>query len=155
MKDCQCLWSQDMQKCRKSMDCFLRKLCIAWSELILLIWLQTSVFHCFVRRENPTYIRGCVFCFHALAFILVQHLTYPFTQISVQFSSVQFSSVAQSYLTLWPYRLQTLGFPVHYQLPELTQTRVHWVGDAIQPSHPLSSPSPPAPNPSQHQGPFQ
>ena len=46
----------------------------------------------------------------------------------------------------------TPGLPVHHQLPELTQTHVHRVGDAIQPSHPLSSPSPPAPNPSQHQG---
>ena len=45
----------------------------------------------------------------------------------------------------------TPGLPVHHQLPEFTQTHVHWVGDAIQPSHPLSSPSPPAPNPSQHQ----
>ena len=44
------------------------------------------------------------------------------------------------------------GFPVHHQLPEFTQIHVHHVGDAIQPSHPLSSPSPPAPNPSQHQG---
>ena len=44
------------------------------------------------------------------------------------------------------------GFPVHHQLPELTQTHVHWVGDAIQPSHPLLSPSPPAFNLSQHQG---
>ena len=44
------------------------------------------------------------------------------------------------------------GLPVHHQLPEFTQTHVHRVGDAIQPSHPLSSPSPPAPNPSQHQG---
>ena len=43
------------------------------------------------------------------------------------------------------------GLPVHYQLPEFTQTHVHWVDDAIQPSHPLSSPSPPASNPSQHQ----
>ena len=42
--------------------------------------------------------------------------------------------------------------PVHHQLPEFTQTHVHRVGDAIQPSHPLSSPSPPAPSPSQHQG---
>ena len=49
----------------------------------------------------------------------------------------------------------TPGLPVHYQLPEPTQTHVHWVGDAIQPSHPLSSPSPPAPNLSQHQGIFQ
>ena len=44
------------------------------------------------------------------------------------------------------------GLPVHHQLPEFTQTHAHWVGDAIQPSHPLSSPSPPTPNPSQHQG---
>ena len=49
----------------------------------------------------------------------------------------------------------TPGLPVHHQLPEFTQTHVHQVGDAIQPSHPLSSPSPPAPNPSQHQGLFQ
>jgi len=47
------------------------------------------------------------------------------------------------------------GFPVHHQLPELTQTHVHQVGDAIQPSHPLSSPSPPTFNPSQQQGLFQ
>ena len=47
------------------------------------------------------------------------------------------------------------GLPVHHQLPEFTQTHAHWVGDAIQASHPLSSPSPPAPNPSQHQGLFQ
>ena len=49
----------------------------------------------------------------------------------------------------------TPRFPVHHKLPELTQTHVHWVGDANQPSHPLSSPSPPAFNPSQHQGLFQ
>ena len=49
----------------------------------------------------------------------------------------------------------TPGFPVHHQLPESTQPHTHRVGDAIQPSHPLSSPSPPAPNPSQHQGLFQ
>ena len=49
----------------------------------------------------------------------------------------------------------TLGFPVHHQLPELAQTHVHWVGDAIQPSHPLSSPSPPTFTPSQHQSLFQ
>ena len=49
----------------------------------------------------------------------------------------------------------TPGLPVHHKLPESTQTHVHRVGDAIQPSHPLSSPSPPAPNPSQHQGLFQ
>ena len=49
----------------------------------------------------------------------------------------------------------TPGLPVYHQLPEFTQSHVHWIGDAIQPSHPQSSPSPPAPNPSQHQGLFQ
>ena len=53
-----------------------------------------------------------------------------------------------------PMNCSTPGLPVHHQLPEFTQTHVHWVDDAIQPSHPLSSPSPPAFNPSQHQGPF-
>ena len=68
----------------------------------------------------------------------------------------QFSSVAQSCLTLCdPMNCSTPGLPVHHQLPEFTQTHVHRVSDAIQPSHPLSSPSPPAPNPSQHQGLFQ
>ena len=71
-------------------------------------------------------------------------------------SSGQFSSVAQSCPTLCdPMNLSTPGLPVHHQLPEFTQTHAHRVGDAIQPSHPLSSPSPPAPNPSQHQGLFQ
>ena len=66
--------------------------------------------------------------------------------------SVQFSSVPQSFLTLCdPMNHSTPGLPVHHQLPEFTQTHVHRVSDAIQPSHPLSSPSPPAPNPSQHQ----
>ena len=70
--------------------------------------------------------------------------------------SVQFSSDAQSCLTLCnPMDHSTPGFPVHHQLPESTQTPVHWVGDAIQPSHPLSSPSPPTLNLSQHQGLFQ
>ena len=70
--------------------------------------------------------------------------------------SVQFRSVAQSCPTLCnPMNHSTTGLPVYHQLPEFTQTHVHRVGDAIQPSHPLSSPFPPAPNPSQHQGLFQ
>ena len=72
------------------------------------------------------------------------------------FSSVQFSSVTQSCPTLCdPMNHSTPGLPVHHQLPEFTQTHVRRVSDAIQPSHPLSSPSPPAPNPSQHQSLFQ
>ena len=69
---------------------------------------------------------------------------------------VQFSSLAQSCLTFCnPMNRSMPGLPVHHQLLEFTQTHVHWVGDAIQPSHPLSSPSPPAPNLSQHQSLFQ
>ena len=65
----------------------------------------------------------------------------------------QFSSGAQSCRIPCDLMIHsTLGLPVHHQLLEFTQTDVHWVGDAIQPSHPLSSPSPPAHNPSQHQG---
>ena len=74
----------------------------------------------------------------------------------INVSSVQFSSVTQSCPTLCdPMNSSTPGLPVHHQLPEFTQTHVHQVGDAIQPSHLLLSPSPPAPNPSQHQGLFQ
>ena len=65
--------------------------------------------------------------------------------------SVHFSSVTQSCLTLCdPMNRSTPGLPVHHQLPEFTQTHVHRVSDAIQPSYPRSSPSPPALNPSQH-----
>ena len=72
------------------------------------------------------------------------------------FSSVQFSSVAQLCLTLCnPMNHSTPGLAIHHPLPEFTRTHAHFVGDAIQPSHPLSSPSPPALNLSQHQGLFK
>ena len=78
------------------------------------------------------------------------------TSLNIQFSSVQFISVAQLCPTLCnPVNRSTPGLPVHHQLPEFTQTHVRRISDAIQPSHPLSSPSPPAPNPSQHQSLFQ
>ena len=70
------------------------------------------------------------------------------------FSSVEFNhSVVSDFYN--PMNCSTPGLPVHHQLPESTQTHVHWVGDAIQPSHPLSSPSSPALNLSQHQGLFK
>ena len=76
-----------------------------------------------------------------------QHMTFFFSQ---------FSSVAQSCPTLCnPMNRSTPGLLVHHHLPEFNQTHVHWVRDAIQPSYPWSSPSPPAPNPSQHQSLFQ
>ena len=77
-------------------------------------------------------------------------------KLGIKPPSVQFSSVAQSCPSLCdPMNHSTPGLPVHHQLPEFTQTHIHRVSDAIQPSHPLLSPSPPAPNPSQHQTLFQ
>ena len=100
---------------------------------------------CENNLEDLTFDNGKDFSYSALQ-----------ENIIVLATSVQFSSVAQSCPTLCnPMNCSTPGLPVHYQLPEFTQTHVHWVGDAIQPSHPLSSPSPPAPNPLQHQSLFQ
>ena len=83
--------------------------------------------------------------------------TIPLSEIQiVTYNHVQSSSVAQPCSTLCdPINRSTSGLPVHHQLPEFTQTQIHRVSDAIQPSHPLSSPSPPAPNPSRHQSLFQ
>ena len=78
------------------------------------------------------------------------------TNSNLNINITQFSSVTQSCPALCdPMNCSLPGLPVHHQLLESTQTHVHQVGDAIQPSHPLSSPSPPALNPSQHQGLFQ
>ena len=85
----------------------------------------------------------------------VQRFATPWTAARQVSLSLQFGSV-QSCLTLCnPMNCSIPGLLVHHQLPEFTQTHVHQVGDAIQPSHPLSSPSPPAPNSSQHQSLFQ
>ena len=77
-------------------------------------------------------------------------------EVMTNIRSVQFSSATQSCPTLCkPMSHSMPGLPVHHQVPEFTQTHVHRVGDAIQPSHPLSSLPPPAPSPSQHQDLFQ
>ena len=86
----------------------------------------------------------------------ISRVLSPNQAFSSSLTFSQFSSVAQSCLTLCdPMNHSTPGLPVYHQLPEFTQTHVHRISDAIQPSHPLSSPSPPAPNPSQHQSLFQ
>ena len=132
-----------------------------------------------VIRALPTTFRGSIFWSHVYVFyeMEIQSLdhVYEFVYIYCKLRdfqllkhlfgimpcgltrySVQFSSVAQSCPTLCdPMNCSTPGLPVHHQLPEFTQTQVHQVCDAIQPSHPLSSPSPLAPNPSQHRGLFQ
>ena len=90
----------------------------------------------------------------SLIYLFFFSIFLPYPKVGI--SSVQFSSVAQSCPTLCnPMNHSTPGLPVYHLLPEFTQIHVHRVSDAIQPSHPLSSPSPPAPNPSQHQSLFQ
>ena len=86
-----------------------------------------------------------------MCFLIVNKLVFL-----SRFFVCMFSSVAQLCPTLHnPMNRSTPGLPVHHQLPEFTQTHIHWVSDAIQPFHPLSFPSPPALNLSQHQGVFQ
>ena len=99
--------------------------------------------------------RSIFICHFFLMLILfLQHLINEILGVGRKVSSVQ--SVTQSCLTLYDSMdCKILGFPAHHQLQEFTQTHVHPVDNAIQPSHPLSSPSPPAPNPSPHQGLFQ
>ena len=124
-------------------------------QAIVLAWISIS----FSRSSQPrdwTWVSRIV----DRCFTIWATREVPFTVALVFISSkvhiVQFSSVTQSCLTLCdPMNHSTLGLPVHHQLLEATQTHVHWVGDAIQPSHLLSSPSPPALNLSQHQGLFQ
>ena len=106
---------------------------------------------CEFRQQNTKELAPLVFL-SWVRDIFILHLL----QISQSITSVQFSSVAQLCLTLWdPMNCSTPGFPVHHQLPELTQSHVHRVNDAILPSHPLLSPSLPAFNLSQQQGLYQ
>ena len=131
------------------------------------IWSSNSIPRYVSKKtEADDYTETYIRVLTALLFITVKNVDDP-TSISwwrtdkmwsadnVEYSD-QIRSVAQSCPTLCdPMNRSTPGLPVHHQLPEFTQTHVHQVSDAIQPSHPLSSPSPPAPNPSQRQSLFQ
>ena len=99
---------------------------------------------------------GCHFLLHIVcSSSIFFEIYFLFLSLFLSFF-LQFSSVAQLCLTLCdPMNLRMPGLAVHHRLLEFTQTQIHRVGDAIQLSHPLSSPSPPAPNPSQHQSLFQ
>ena len=137
---------------------FQRQFPLLWWPVI---WAVCITFH------TPPYPWGWVLCGHFRVvrwcfchktydshMILNQNQTEPMS--SVICKSVQFSSVTQSCLTLCdPTDCRMPGFPVHHQLPQFAQTHVHWVSDAIQPSHPLLFTSPPAFHLSQHQGLFQ
>ena len=97
-----------------------------------------------------------IFILHVFWFWISLVRCIRFVVCYVMVRSDQIRSVTQSCPTLCdPMNRSTPGLPVHHQLLEFTETHLHWVSDAIQPSHPLSSPSPPAPNPSQHQSLFQ
>ena len=110
--------------------------CFHFHLFLCVYWLFISSMICWL-------LRSVLFSLHMFAFLIV------FFSCSVQFSHSVMSN------SLWPHEPQHARPPVHHQLPEFTQTHVHWVGDAIQPSHPLLSPSPPALNLSQHQGLFK
>ena len=134
------------------------------------IWIPFISFSALIARAKPTRtmlksigesghpclvpdFRENAFNFSSLRIMFAVGLSY---RAFIMLRSVHFSSVTQSCLTLCnPMNCSTPGLPVHHQLPEFIQTHVHRVSDAIQPSHPLLSPFPPAPNPSQHQSLFQ
>ena len=105
------------------------------------------------RRDKPRYFPDTAL-YHPSHSDFITGSVLQIMIISDDNITVKFSSVAQLCLTVWPHGLQHARFPYH-QLLELTQTHVHGVGDAIQPSHLLLSPSPHVPNPSQHQRLFQ
>ena len=125
--------------------------------LTLLMWCITLTDLWILKNPcisgiNPTWswwMTLLMSCWIQFASILLR----IFASIFISISSVQFLSRVQLFAT--PMDCRTPGLPVHHQLPELAQTHVHRVGDAIEPSHPLSSPSPPAFNLSQYQGLFQ
>ena len=120
-------------------------------------WTSVS---CLLNWQAGSLPRTCKYCRYTCWYIAgslpLVPPAKPIVMTKAIFSSVQFGSVTQLCPTLCnPMNCSMPGLPVHYQLPESTQTHAHRVGDAIQPSHPLSSPPPPAPNLSQHQGLFQ
>ena len=121
-------------------------LCQSWFWLMTINFESSSVFSADGTSWSPDCIPGVWNPVSELIFLRPSACSH----------TVQFSRVAQSCPTVCdPMNRSTPGLPVHHQPPEFTQTHVHRVSDAIQPSHPLSSPSPPALNLSQHQSLFQ
>ena len=118
---------------------------------------QPSTQHGSTRNDYETILcQVQIFSQNLIERYLDNENSYILVSLKQKYHSVQVSSVAQLCPTLCdPMNRSTPGLPVHHQLLEFTQTHVRRVSDAIQPSHPLSSPSPPALNPSQHQSLFQ
>ena len=126
---------------------------------IICYWERFKVQELKAEEIGKVHLSKLMEALHARIFQLrfTEHWIYTrHWNVSVFIIHNQIRSVAQSCPTLCdPMNRSMPGLTVHHQLPEFTQTHVHRVSDAIQPSHPLSSPSPPAPNPSQHQSLFQ
>ena len=132
------------------------------SATYIYIYTHTHIYmymHTYILSLLRVHFLMHIFCAPSIYRIGYEHIKLALSYLGLTalvISSVQFSSVAQSCPTVCdPMNRSTPGLPVHHQLPEFTQTHVHRVSDAIQPSHPLLSPSPPAHNPSQHQSLFQ
>ena len=135
----------------------------AWNlSFFLTHFSSPSFLYSSILMKSPS-ISFFLMYFNSLAlnmwlFLLTWYHIYTICNLTIYTYDllVQFSSVTQSCPTLCDNMNRSMpGLPIYHQLLEFTQIHVHRVGDAIQPSHPLSSPSPPAPNPSQHQGLFQ
>ena len=133
-------WHAAVHGVTKSRTCLTN-----WTELRSIHVASHGTISFFLWPSNLTL---CIYATSSLSIYLLMDM-----DIFHVFSSVQFSSVTQSCLTLWdPMDCSTPGFPVLHQLLELVQTHVHRVSDAIQPTHPLSFPSSPTFSLSQHQG---
>ena len=127
-----------------------------WTQVILFLgFMNLNIIFSRKKRFSPN------FSWTVMLFLVEWCWTHLFPYLATKYyfffkCPVQFSSVAQSCPNLCnPMDCSTPGLPIHHKLPEFTQTHAHRVSDAIQPSHPLSSPSLPALNPSQYQGLFQ
>ena len=140
-------------QCRVFSSCSVTQSCLTLSKPMHCSMPCFPVLHCLLKlAQVHVHWVGDIHT-HICSKIYLYVQKYIYISICFYF---YVRSVAQSCLTLCdPMNCSTPGLPVHHQLPEFTQTHIHWVSDAIQPSHPLSSPSPPAPNPPQHQSLFQ
>ena len=131
-------------------------LCMVWGRSpTLFSCSSTNCIGTLVENQQILNVMLYFWTLNSVSLICIIFMLFPHC-LDYSGFEVQFSSVAQSCPTLCdPMNCSTPGLPIHHQLSEYTQTPVHWVGDAIQPSHPLLSPSLPALNLSQHQGLFQ
>ena len=155
------IWQCKLLKLTKSKNNKFPPLKINTSEIFtyLKIYVQECLLHYNIYSKPSPLLMRVINTYYMPWYnehVTASHMSIIFYPKAHKLSEYQIRSVAQLCLTLCnPMNRSTPGLPVHHQLPEFTQSHVHRVSDAIQPSHPPSSPSPPAPNPCQHQSLFQ